>query len=514
VDISLKLNFKNKSISIKLFILTSIFFLFFISVTMILQSIFIEKFYLNSKLSNFKKSFQAFKLSYEENSLDEYTIANSMNSFEINNNAKIAMLDLSNGNILITQDNNANQVGLSKTDTDKNKFGTIASAFKEWLSLPEFLLVTKKGYTVSYISNLKYNGISSIVSVTPIIENGNINSIFIAISSLQPVGEASLVIRNFYKYFYALAIILIVILSFFYTNMISKPLKKLNQVVLKMSQLDFTQKYIVTTDDEIGNLGKAFNFLSDNLNNSLTKLKVANEKLKEDIEKEKKLEKMRKEFVAGVSHDLKTPIAIISGYAEGLKDNIVEGEEKKYYVDVIIDESQKMSVLISDMLDLSQLESGNFNLHKCTFNIIELINSIVKKYFNIFESKSIKFEFTVAIKISQVFGDVFRVEQVITNLLDNAIKNTSHNCNIYISLEQADDRVIFEIENEGMQIPEEELQNIWEKFYKVDKSRNRIVGGTGIGLSIVKNIISLHGGNFGVKNTKTGVKFYFDIKIV
>ncbi|MBC8060914.1 MAG: HAMP domain-containing protein [Clostridiaceae bacterium] len=477
---------------------------------MILQSAFIGNFYLNRKFYNFEENFKSFKTSYDKNPQDASSLWTSMNSFETNNNANITMYNLPYQQTYSYTHENGFYISDSPYFSNYDR--TIKAVMLECINNAQYLSKIKNGETVVFKSKYEINGINAVVAVTPIVVNNTINTVFVAISSLQPIGEASSVIKEFYVYFYVLAIVLIIILSLVYTNMITNPLKKLNKTALKMSQLDFTEKCNVTTKDEIGSLATTLNFLSYNLGNSLNALQTANEKLTKDIEKEKALERMRKEFVAGVSHELKTPISLINGYAEGLKDNIAEGEEKDYYLDVIMDESQKMSILISDMLDLSQLESGNFKLDEYYFEMEELIASIVKKHATIFEAKNISIKVNIATKSSEVFGDSFRIEQVITNLLGNAIKNTPQGEGIFISLSQVEEEILFEIENHGTQIPVEDLENIWEKFYKVEKSRNRVLGGTGIGLSIVKNILSLHKSNFGVENTETGVKFYFFLK--
>ena len=509
MDINLKLNLKNKSISVKLFVITALFFLVFTSVTMILQSAFIGTFYLNSKFNTFEKNFKIFKQTYDKNPTDGIALMNSIISFDTNNNAYISIynIDLQR---TYTYENGVFSIPPSPFTSNNDKI--ITAVANDCISNPPYLSQLKNGHTVvfKYVSGL--TGVNTLVGITPVDTGSSFSNVFVSISSLQPIGEASDVIREFYVYFYVLAIVLIIILSLVYTNMISNPLRKLNKTALKMSQLDFTEKCKITTKDEIGNLANTLNFLSYNLSNSLNALQTANEKLTKDIEKEKSLEKMRKEFVAGVSHELKTPLSLISGYAEGLKDNIAEGEEKDYYLEVIMDESQKISILISDMLDLSQLESGNFKLDEYYFEMEELINSIVKKHATIFEAKKITVKVNIAAPNSEVFGDSFRIEQVITNLLGNAIKNTPQGENIFISLKKVEEKVLFEIENQGTQIPVEDLENIWEKFYKVEKSRNRVLGGTGIGLSIVKNILSLHKSSFGVENTEIGVKFYFYLK--
>jgi signal transduction histidine kinase len=290
--------------------------------------------------------------------------------------------------------------------------------------------------------------------------------------------------------------------------MIALPLVKINKVATKMAQLDFTEKCEAANQDEIGNVAASLNFLSENLDNALTSLKQANAKLEEDIEKERKLEKMRREFVASVSHELKTPISLIDGYAVGLKDNIFEGEDRDYYLDIIIDESEKMANLVSDMLDLSYLESGSFKLKREVFNLTELIKHTLKKYGNMFEEKKaiLKLNLLEGVTIN---ADWNRLEQVLTNFITNALRHVNEDGTIYVNMIEKEDSFSIEVENTGSLISEEDLIKIWDKFYKVDKARTRKLGGTGIGLSIVKNILVHHGYSFGTENTDRGVKFYF-----
>ena len=264
-------------------------------------------------------------------------------------------------------------------------------AINNWISSLENyfdVLSTKK--TIVY--TLKHPSLytDNLVLVSPVVVDGEIKDIVFVLSTLQPVGEATSVTRKYYIYVYIAAVILIAILSLIYSKMISKPLISLNSTASKISELDFSAKCQVNSNDEIGSLGKTLNFLSEKLGITLNELKTANENLKGDIEKEKQLEKMRKEFIASVSHELKTPISVIEGYAEGLKDGIPKGDDIAYYLDVIIDESKNMNSLVCDMLDLSQLESGNFKLNMLKFNIFEFINSIYKKYLNSINDKHLK----------------------------------------------------------------------------------------------------------------------------
>jgi len=346
------------------------------------------------------------------------------------------------------------------------------------------------------------------VSVAGILYDEKKDETVYAFSSLQPVNEAVQVIKEFYLYFYIGALITILLLSFVYSNMIAKPLIKITKAASKMAKLDFTEKCEVSSEDEIGALATSLNLLSENLNVALTSLKDANIKLEQDIEKEKKLTEMRKDFVAAVSHELKTPITLIEGYTLALNDDVLEGAEKQYFIDVIMDESKKMNSLVSDMLDLSQLESGNFKLTKEDFFLNELLKSVTKKFSSILKEKKIELEINYIQNI-KVNADWNRIEQVMTNYMTNAIRHTKDGGFITVTMINIEDAICVEVENSGNKIEISETNKIWDNFYKIDKSRTRMLGGTGLGLSIVKNIMLLHGGSYGVENTEIGVKFYF-----
>lgn len=517
-------------ITVKLFVIITVFFVAFTSATMIMQSMFFEKFYLDTKTKEFEKNFNNLKLSATELAFDTKELPEFLLNFEDKNNAQVAIVTLVNPTI-ITRMANIKSPGVKNyavvPGLTKNAY-KLPVPYKEVLSLKGDIslistvksifadqnLVAKAASeqkTLVFKSLSSENNMTNITGIMPIVQDGKTISLIVAVSSLQPIGEATSVIKEFYKYFFALAIILIMVLAFIFSKMVTKPLVTLNKAALKLADLDFSVKCNVNTKDEIGNLAKTFNFLSEKLKDTLTELRNANEKLKEDIEREKSLEIMRKEFIAGVSHELRTPISLIGGYAEGLKDDIPEGKERDFYLDVIVDETRKMEHLVSDMLDLSQLESGNFKLRMEEFCIDQLLTSVLKKFSNSVHSKQIVINTKMPSDNIMVSGDRFRIEQVVINLLNNAIRHTDFRGKITVGLERLGKHALVEIENEGEQIPEKELVNIWQKFYRIEKSRNKELGGTGIGLSIVSNILQLHGSDFGVKNTSTGVKFYFHL---
>ncbi len=316
--------------------------------------------------------------------------------------------------------------------------------------------------------------------------------------------------NKFSMYTGILTIIIGLIAIYFFTRRFTRPIMALNEIALRMSKLDFSSKYAVKTEDEIGELGKSINSLSDQLDHSITELQEANLKLQEDIERERKIDEMRKEFISSASHELKTPIALIQGYAEGLKVNVNEDEENKnFYCEVIMNEAKKMDQLTKDLLDLSLIESGHFKLEKITFDVSALIDHIINKYSLIFKEKNIDLSVEKGQHIL-VHGDNVKIEQVLVNYLNNAINHLDENNIVRIKIIEGD-QVRIAFFNSGKRIPEESLDMIWKSFYKVDKARTRAHGGTGLGLSIVRAIMELHQNSYGVNNQDGGVEFWIEL---
>ncbi|PGK75497.1 sensor histidine kinase [Bacillus thuringiensis] len=353
--------------------------------------------------------------------------------------------------------------------------------------------------------------IKNSIFVKPIIENGKITEYAFAIASLQPVNEAMLVLKDYYVYALIIVFLVIILLSFYYSKIIVKPLIKINRVTKKMANFDFSEKLPVTADDEIGGLSGSINTLSVNLKDRIDRLNVANTKLQQDIERERQLEKTRKEFISGVSHELKTPLSVIRSFAEGIKDGV--SKDTSYYTDVILEETENMNRLIVEMLELAKLESGTYKLDMTTFSIGELTQQVYTKLLFSMEEKHLQVNIDADPSIL-VKANRSRIEQVVVNLLSNAIRYTPDGEKIQVSIIEAEDTVKVEIENTGNPIPEESLEKIWDRFYRLDASRSRHTGGTGLGLSIVKNILDLHHAEYGVYNTTNSVVFYFNLQKV
>lgn len=296
------------------------------------------------------------------------------------------------------------------------------------------------------------------------------------------------------------------------SSRLTKPIMKLVSISEKMTQLDFSQKYIISGENEIDLLGNHINILSDNLEKTIEELKSANNELQKDIARKNEVDEMRKEFISNVSHELKTPIALIQGYAEGLKDSVADDEESRaFYCDVIMDEAGRMNKLVRSLLDLTEIETGLNNVEIAHFDIIELIYNCASTFDLMIKNRGIEIRLPSKLEPVFVWADEFKVEQIVTNYLSNAINYASGDNIISITVSKNQGVARISVFNSGEAIPEDALPNIWTKFYKVDKARTREYGGSGIGLSIVKASMEAMGQEYGVENHSDGVEFWFEL---
>lgn len=302
-------------------------------------------------------------------------------------------------------------------------------------------------------------------------------------------------------------------LVYFASNKIAKPIKRLARISERMSQLDFTAHYDGKSMDEIGVLGGSMNNLSDQLERTIAELKKANNELKNDIDEKLKIDAMRKDFIANVSHELKTPIALIQGYAEGLCEGMAENPESRdYYCNVISDEARKMNRLVKQLTSLNDLELGSDKIEFACFDVVGLIRSILEAQKFIIADKKADVRLECP-ETAYVWADEFKIEEVITNYFNNALNHLDGERRIIVSLEALTEekQVKIGVYNDGEAIPEADLPMIWDKFFKVDKARTREYGGSGIGLSIVKAIVESHGQHCGAENREHGVFFWFTL---
>lgn len=322
---------------------------------------------------------------------------------------------------------------------------------------------------------------------------------------MQSIDETVNIFKDIIQYMILAALIFGLIGAYFISRNITKPLVELNNIAMEMGKLNFSYHYKDTRKDEIGQLGNTLNSMSSTLQETI-------HQLKEELEKEKTLDVLRKQFVAQVSHEIQTPLAIIQGYIEALEDGMVESEEEvKYHYEVINDEINKMVKILRDLLDLSQLEAGTFRINKEHFDIMTLLKSVSEKYIEISKKQNITLTFTQEKQKNMIYGDVFRLEQVLNNFIKNALEHTPPNGNIILNSETNKNKIKISIQNSGNPIPKEDLPYIWESFYKSKvKSQSK---GTGLGLAISKQILNLHDAKYGAYNVDDGVVFWFEIMI-
>jgi signal transduction histidine kinase len=363
-------------------------------------------------------------------------------------------------------------------------------------------LLLKESNQIKYATqtmDYEKNDIKYKLLIKPIKEkDGSVTYIY-AMASLQPVDEAVQMVQDYYIYIVAFVVVLIFLASFYYSKQIAKPLLKINDTTKKIAHLDFTEKIPITSKDEIGDLSQNINTLSNKLHSHIGQLE-------QDIEKERKLENTRKEFIAGVSHELKTPLSIMKSCISILKDGVAE-HKKDYYFQAMEKEVDKMDILILDMLELAKFESGTYNMKMDSFYIDGVIEEICEQLSAEIEKKELSVHKHIC--PAEVIGNQNRIEQVIVNFITNAIRYTPEKEDIIISTIDGKDHIKVCIENKGAHIEEEQLDKIWDRFYRVDAARKRSQAGTGLGLAISKNILELHAAEYGVKNTEDGVLFYF-----
>jgi signal transduction histidine kinase len=315
---------------------------------------------------------------------------------------------------------------------------------------------------------------------------------------------------------YFISVVLIAFLaalgiSLLVSYLLTRPIRKINRVALRMAKMDFAEKCDVKTRDEFGNLANSLNFLSDKLDAALKDLYAANEKLKSDLDLQRELDNMKRNFIAAVSHEFKTPLTLIKGYTESVRDHVIDEADMSKAQDMVITQADRMDRLIQDLLDLSVMEAGGYTLHIEMFAIDDLLEEIAGHYRLAMNEREIKFHLDAACKDVQVNGDRFRIGQVISNFLNNALNHTENDHSIFLISRCDGHSVTVAVENEGAPVAADDLKRIWEKFYRADPARSRKTGGTGLGLSICKNILELHGASYGAENTQTGVRFYFTL---
>lgn len=487
-----------KSVKVKLFLMLSLIILLIILFLILVNNFVFGEFYLYSKTQSLKSVYEVINDYY--NSGANIDIDSELEKIAIKNNF----------DILIRNDQNINVF-----TSNKDFFSTLGQMNEMTSSINAGQIIEQdEKYNIKKMKDIK-TGISYEL-LSSQLDNGYLLYIRIPLTSIE---ESVKISNNFLYLMAGFTILISAVIVSFVTRKFADPILELNNIAKKMANLDFSHKYRITdADDEINNLGKSINVMSDKLERTIKQLRRTNIELEKDIEEKSKIDEMRKSFISDVSHELKTPIALIQGYSEGLLENVNTDEEsRKFYAEVILDETNKMDKLVKQLLELMTIEYGKREFDDKKFNVVELEQQVIIKSQVMLQEKEAKMELVSPEEIN-VIADDFYIEQVISNYVTNALKhvkevNGENYIKIYNEVNVEKNKVRIKVFNTGDNIKEEDLSRIWNRFFKADESRNRDDGGTGIGLSFVKAIMNNYKNEYGVVNKENGVEFYFDLDL-
>lgn len=481
-----------RSIKRQIMALFSGIIIFMIVIIFIINGGFLERYYVSTKQSEFIKVYELLETGMKEGTLSSETASGELSRTAEKNNIAVIVL-------------NRQYEPLYMNARDMQMMVTQLMGYLYNKNTQEILESTDE-YVISKCRDKLNN--TEYIEMWGLFEDG---SIFMMRSPLESIRETVNLFNRFLLATGGIVIVLGSLVAWYFAKRLSDPILQLVELSKKMADLDFEAKYSGSHSTEIDVLGNSFNAMSEKLESTISNLKKANNELLKDIEKKEKMENMRQEFLANVSHELKTPIALVQGYAEGLKEGVNDDpESREFYCDVIIDEAGKMNQMVKNLLTLNQLEFGGEDLQFERFDIVELIRGVLLSCEILITQSRANVIFRQDEPV-YVWGDAFKVEQVVRNYFTNALHHVDGERVIEIKLISREDVVRISVFNTGHPIPEEDISQIWDKFYKVDKARTREYGGNGIGLSIVKAIMNSFHKEFGVKNYDNGVEFWFEL---
>lgn len=467
-----------------------------LAVMLLVNSLFLEKFYLRKKTESLKKVYNTMNDTSDTRYYSSLADDEKFKQYCDENNLSMIVVEDVTSRILFAYAKNSERL------YSEIQFGVLddfVRGKREILEATDNYIVEKKTDDVKAMDS---------VNMVGVLDNGNG---FLITTPAQSLKDSALISNVFYLYIGLFTIFISSVVIWFISRHITRPLQQLSELSKEMANLNFDAKYTSTSEDEIGVLGNNLNRMSGELEKTISELRTANNELQKDIEKKEQIDEMRKEFLSNVSHELKTPIALIQGYAEGLQECINDDQEsREFYCDVIIDEAAKMNNMVKKLLSLNQLEFGNDTVNMERFDLTELVKGVVQSAQLLASQKEAEIRFLQEEPIS-VWGDEFKIEEVVTNYVSNALNHVDFEKKIEIKAVKRGDVVRLSVFNTGARIPEEDLDKIWIKFYKVDKARTREYGGSGIGLSIVKSIMDSMNQKCGVINYENGVEFWFEL---
>lgn len=345
---------------------------------------------------------------------------------------------------------------------------------------------------------------------------------------MSAISEGANISNRFLTMIGLVTALVTIVWAFYISHRFTRPIADISQITTKMQSLDFSEKISYIGNDELGVLSRNVNNLSETLSQTIGELNEKNKALAADIDREREIDQMRRGFISSVSHELKTPIFLIQGYADGLKSGVVgDAEKREFYCDVITEEAEKMGLLVQDLLTIARLESGAGGLDVKTDNIAAFVAGITEKYELAAGEKGIRLEKEIESPLYAAY-DAMKLEQVVTNFINNAIEHVGYpvgdpagdrvdepagECRVKVSVVREGQTARVAVYNSGAAIDSAHQENLWDSFYKADEARTRELGGAGLGLSIARAALEAHGCAYGVENVSDGVVFWFQIGI-
>lgn len=328
------------------------------------------------------------------------------------------------------------------------------------------------------------------------------------IGSTQKVNQAMEALEQVVPLLLMTILAVSVLVSVFYSGYLTRPVVRLSRVSRQMADLDFSVRCQENRPDEIGILSESLDDLSGSLDKTLKELQEANRQLKDDMEKEREQERRRMEFFAAASHELKTPVTILKGQLEGMIQGVGSYKDRDRYLLRAREVVENMEETVQEILTISRMETKGFAISPMKVDLSELVRIQLADLNELFEKKHMYMEINLADKLFWTADEVM-LAKVVRNLLVNAVRYSPENARICVGLQKEGDFAVFRVENSGVWIAEDQLEKIFDAFYRVDTSRNRKSGGSGLGLYIVREILEQHHAQYRMENTASGVQFTF-----
>lgn len=493
---------KRKLFAIILFIL-----IVNIVVLLFMGSTLFERFYIGNKQTELQRSAEKIRETYEQSSADFY---DEIELIE-NENATVTLFEIdSNGSLAVKYHSRAGKDEMrpwgDKPDMPVPRDDGMERFKKDML---DRLLRADDSYNIRVEAPFGRDDVDGSITLTTRLDD----NLYLFMDSPRGYIKSSADLAVKYTAFLSIIILLIGSwLIYLAVDRMTKPIRNIQEVADKISRLDFSQNCPARGSDEIARLATSINNMSDELQSNISRLVEANDVLKSDLERQQQTEQMRRQFIANVSHDFKTPLTLMISYAEALSEQ-AHGEQAQECCEIIIGEGNKLSAMVGRLLELSRLESGVARAEKSIFCLSEVLDESVRSLRILTEPRGIQVRRCLDEEFI-VCADYTKIDRVVTNLFENAAKYAPKGAVVTLRAQRAGvDACRVSVENTGAQIPQEDISSLFDSFYRGDKARSNDGQSYGLGLAIVRGIMDAHGRPYGVENIEGGVRFWFELEL-